>query len=129
METIKQLQKWTTELYLLASVIFYWVSTANVLNPVAVSFLAMLGILFLWKNEVLGILISVIFLIISLYMVLALISELSEFPEFNLDAKKMLFVCGAWLGLNILLSIIMMIKWGKKASLPRSETNYEAATQ
>ena len=128
MERIKLLQKWIPELYLIASVIFYWVSTANLLNPIALFLLAVLAMLFIWKNEILGIVISFLFLGLSLFMVLALISELSEFPTFNQNAKTMLYVGATWLGLNILLSIIMMMKWGKQASLSQATINIEATT-
>lgn len=100
MENTKQLKKWISEIYLLAAVIFYWVSTANLLNPIAFFLLAVLTLLFLWKNEILGITISFLFLILSLFMILALISELNEFPKFNKDAQIMLLVGGTWLGLN-----------------------------
>lgn len=128
MERIKLLQKWIPELYLIASVIFYWVSTANLVNPIALFLLAVLAMLFIWKNEILGIVISFLFLGLSLFMVLALISELSEFATFNQNAKAMLFVGVTWLGLNILLSIIMMIKWAKQASLSKATINIEATT-
>ncbi len=124
MEKTKQLQNWIPEIYLLASAIFYWVSTANLLNPIAF-FLLTVIVLFLWKNEILGIIISFLFLILSLYMILALISELNEFPKFNKDAQIMLLVGGTWLGLNIILAVTMMIKWGRRASLSQTVINIE----
>lgn len=114
-------KKWFPELYLIASVIFYWVSAANLLNPVAFCLLAVLAILFIVKNEILGIIISLLFLILSLFMVLALISELNEFAVFNRDAKFMLLAGATWLGLNITLAIVMLVKWGKLASHTQQE--------
>ena len=120
MEKVKQFQKWIPEIYLIVSVFFYWVSTGNVFNPIAFFLLMPLAVLVIWKKEVLGIIISCLFLILSLYMVLALISELNEFPEFNRDARVMLLAGASWLGLNIILSIMMLIKWGKRP--PHSQT-------
>jgi hypothetical protein len=128
MEKIKQLQKWIPELYMIASVIFYWISTSNVLNPVALFLLVVLTTLFIWKNEVLGIVISSLFLGLSLFMVLALISELNDFPTFGQNAKTMLLIGAIWLILNISLSIIMIVKWGRQASLSQATITIEATT-
>lgn len=120
MEKIQQLKKWIPELYLLISATFYWVSTENLLNPIGFSLLVVLTALFLWKNEILGIIISFLFLILNLYMVLALIFELNEFPAFNQDALLMFLAGGIWLSLNIILSISMIKKWGKQACLSQT---------
>lgn len=122
MDKIKQLQKWIPELYLLLSATFYWVSTEKLFNPIGFFLLVVLTTLFLWRNEILGIIISSLFLILSLYMVLALISELNQFPAFNQDALVMFLVGGIWLSLNIILSITMIIKWGKQASFSQIAT-------
>ncbi|RXF68688.1 hypothetical protein [Arcticibacter tournemirensis] len=124
MEKIKQIQKWVPELYLIASVIFYWASTF-LLNPVAIILLLILALLIFIKSEILGVVISFLFLMLNLYMVLALISELNEFPAFNKDAKIMLLVGGGYLGLNITLSIAMLIKWGKKISSNHTSVDVE----
>lgn len=104
--------KWIPEIYLIASVIFYWVSS-TLFNPIAFLLLTILAVLFIWKNKILGITIAILLLALSLYMVLALVSELNDFPEFNKDALIMLSVGATWLGLNILLSIMMIKKWSK----------------
>ena len=114
MEKRKELKKWIPEIYLIASVLFYWISTANLLNLVAISLLVALSILFVWKIDLLGIIIAALFLMLSMFMVLALISELSEFSVFNSEAVLMFFVGGIWLGLNIWLSVMMILKWGRK---------------
>lgn len=119
MEKIKPMQKWIPEIYLIASVIFYWVSTSNLWNPFAISLLVILATLFIWKTNVLGIAISVIFILLSIFMTLALISELREFPTFDNNAKTMLLVGAVWLTLNFLLSVMMMKKWFKEDVLIR----------
>ena len=116
MRKLKQIQKWIPELYLLTSSVFYWISTSTLLNPIAIFLVGVLSVLFIWKRKTLGMIVSLLFLILSIYMVLALISELSEFATFSKDAKVMLGVGAAWLGLNILLAIAMLIKWGKHQS-------------
>jgi hypothetical protein len=112
-ETIKHLRNWIPEICILLSVAWYWLMT-TLFNPIAIFLVLVLGI-FLWlKNRSLGILISILFLLLNLYMVLALISELSEVSEFNRKALTLLFFGSVYLGLNIFFSIKMLIKWTLK---------------
>ena len=127
MQKLKQLRKWIPELYLLASAVFYWISTSTLLNPFAIFLVAVLLALFTWKMKTLGVIVSLLFLILSLYMILALLSELSEFPIFNTDAKVMLGVGGAWLGLSITLAFVMLTKWGKYQSFSSAAVNTQNA--
>jgi len=109
-QRLKQLTHWAPEIYLFVSVIYYWIMS-TLLNPIPLFFICVLAILVLFKNRALGIIISTIFLLLNLYMVLALASELGEFPTFNKNALTMLLVGGVYLGLNIFFSIRMLIKW------------------
>ena len=113
--SIKHLTNWIPEIYLLLSVTYYWIMTGTLLNPIAMILLGVLTI-FLWlKNKVLGVAISAVFLLLNLYMVLALISELNEFSTFDKRAWTLLLFGSAYLGLNITLSIKMLIKWASKS--------------
>lgn len=104
---------WLPEIYIFASVILYW-SMTTLLNPIAISLAAVLGI-FLWlKNRALGISIASVFFLLNLYMVLAMISELNEFSTFNWRAFELLAGGSLYLGLNIFVSVRMLIKWTKK---------------
>jgi hypothetical protein len=55
-----------------------------------------------------GIIISSIFVMINCYLVLALVSELFEFSEFNSKAQKLAIGGAFYLGLNILIGSIML---------------------
>src|SRR5690349_12483651 len=100
MRKLKPPQKWIPELYLLASALFYWISTSIFLNPLAIVLVMVLSTLFIWKNTTLGVIVSLLFLLLSLYMILALMSEIAKFSTFTRNAKLMLGVAGTWLGLN-----------------------------
>ena len=100
MKKLKQLALHLPEYLLLASVLLFWYST-TLLNPIAIVLTGILILQILFKNRVLGLIIPTILTLASLYMILALISEVNEFPTFNTEAKAMLFV-----GLFIFLSII-----------------------
>lgn len=111
-KTIKPL---LPELFILASILYYWVAS-SLLNPIAIVLLLMIGFQIIKQNCTTGIIMSIIFVILNLYMVLALISELSEFKSITTDFKIMLLVGGLYLGLNLSLGFIMGIKYLKKAN-------------
>jgi maltodextrin utilization protein YvdJ len=99
------------ESLLIGSVLFYWISTANLLNPVAIVLILVLGLQMIFKNRVVGLAIPIVLILASLFMVLALISELNEFPNFNADAQKMLLVGSAWLTATLFVSGLMLFKY------------------
>lgn len=79
------------EYLLLLAVLLYWLPTSNPFNWVAITLVAVLIIQIIYKNKVLGIIISSLLILICCYMYLALFSELREFPTFDADAKELLF--------------------------------------
>ena len=79
------------EYLLLLAVLLYWLPTSNPFNLVAITLVAVLVFQIIYKNKVLGIIISSVLILICCYMYLALFSELREFPVFNADAKELLF--------------------------------------
>lgn len=105
------LKKWIPEIYLIASTIYYWIMTGTLFNPVAIGLLALLVTLIVLKNRTFGMITSILFLALSLYMVLALVSELSKFSSFNKNAQELLLFGSIYLSINILVSIFMILKW------------------
>jgi hypothetical protein len=113
MKTLRLLRHWVAEIYMLMSVVYYWVMTGTILNPIAASLLLILATLIVLKNRVLGLVIAVVFLLLNLYMVLALISEFNEFETFNERARELILFGSLYLGTNITISIVMLVKWGR----------------
>jgi len=116
-QRFKLLINWIPELYLFACAMYYWIAT-TLLNPIAIFLVAVLTIFILLKNRAMGIIISLLFLLLNLYMVLALISELSEFNTFNKNYLALLLIGSPFLGFNIFFSIKMLIKWTSKTDQP-----------
>jgi hypothetical protein len=99
------------ELYLIAATIYYWILTSNLFNPIAIVLLAIFTYQLISKKATLGIVISSIFILLNLFMVLALISELSEFTNTNDDNYIQLLLFGSlFLGINLIMASIMLIK-------------------
>jgi len=98
------------EILLIFSVVFYWVSTANILNPIAISLMAIL-LYQLWsQNKTTGMILGSIYLLLNLYLILALMSEFSEFPSGDIEGLKMLLIGMSFIGVNIFLSICLLRK-------------------
>ncbi len=91
------------EYILILAVAFYWVSSALILNPVAIVLLSFLILQLFLKSRLIGLLISGVLAFGCCFMLLALFSEFREFPSFNSDAQQLLFV-----GLTLFLSTLFV---------------------
>lgn len=118
MKNIKSILKWIPEIYLMASIIYYWIDT-GLFNPFAITFFLALSLLLYFKSKVMGITISVLFILVNMYMFLALLSEFNEFPTFDEAAKTLLFVGTAYIGVNMIMGIVMLIKYVKSSKSPQ----------
>tara|TARA_R110000868_G_scaffold148867_2_gene371096 strand:- start:13 stop:375 length:363 start_codon:yes stop_codon:yes gene_type:complete len=115
---MKDLKKITLDLpeyILLAAVVFYWFSAGVVINYVAITLVIGLILQIVFKFRILGIVLPSVLMLLSFYMLLALISEFNEFPTFNYEAKKLLFV-----GLTIFMGSMLVsgLMFFKYAFLP-----------
>ena len=106
---IAKLKSFVPELFLIASVFYYWTLTSNLFNPYA---LILLGILVyqISKKATLGLIISAFVICLTLFMVLALISELSEFDAINESFNKLLIFGSLYLGFTLVMAGLMFYK-------------------
>ena len=105
-----------TECYLIVSVLFYWFFTGTIVNPIAIGLLIILGLQLVFQKPSSGISIASIFLVLNLFMVLALLSELAEFTEYTNNFYQLLIVGSLYLGLNIWVSSRMILKYTRQHS-------------
>jgi len=105
---------------LIIAVLFYWHGTSNLLNPIAIGLLAILIFQIIFKNKVVGILIPCVLMLLSMYMILALFSEVNEFESFNRDAQRLLFIGLTYFLGTILISFLMIWKYLVKSSTKTS---------
>ncbi|MFZ6052048.1 hypothetical protein [Halocola ammonii] len=101
------------EFLLIGAVIFYWMSTAVVFNFIAIVLLLILALQIIFKFRILGLIIPGVLILASLYMLMAMASELREFPEFNADAQNLLFVGLSYFLGTIAVSGLMIYKYVK----------------
>jgi hypothetical protein len=109
----KELIALTPEFYLILATLYYWILTANLFNPIAILLLLVLLFQLIYKKFASGIIIASIFILINLYMVFALLSELSEFTEPSENYNKLLIFGSLFLGLNLIFGVFMFWKYLK----------------
>ena len=110
---IRKLKTFVPEFFLIASVLYYWTLTSNLLNPFAIGLLAILVYQIVSNKSSLGLIISAIVIVLSLFLVLALISELSEFEVINQNYKNLIIFGSLYLGLNLIMAGLMFAKYLK----------------
>lgn len=111
MKRLNHTLKLLPEYLLIVAVIFYWISTANVINPYAIILISGLILQIVFKNKTIGIIIPSLLIVFSFLLIVALFSELSEFPAFNREAKKLLIVRLTFFVFTILISVLMIFKY------------------
>lgn len=99
------------EYLLLGAVFFYWVSAGIAMNPIAIVLTIALILQIIFKNRIVGIALPSLLVLASLYMLLALISELNEFETFNAEARKLLLVGASFFVSTILVSGLMLYRY------------------
>ena len=103
------------EYLMICVILFYWYSTALLLNPVAIVFMVLLVTQLFFKNKIVGIILPSIMALAISFLFLALMSELSEFSSFNYKAGLMLVVGLIFLGLSALASFAMFYKYALRS--------------
>ena len=110
-ERIKTVILQLPEYLLIVAVVFYWFSAGLVVNYIAIGLIIVLILQIIFKNRIVGIIIPSILVMISLYMLLALMSEFNEFLTFSSDAKELLFGGLLYFISTIIVSGIMIYKY------------------
>ncbi len=113
MGKLKNISLQWSEHILILTVLFYWFSSGYALNPIAIVLISGLIFQIVFKNRIVGIIIPSLLIMASLYMLLALLSELHEFPTFNADALRLLLIGSSYLTTIMVVSGLMIDKYSK----------------
>lgn len=109
---LKSAFRWFPETFLIASVVYYWIST-SLFNPIAIILLLALLAQIYFNNKPVGLILSSLFIMVTLYMFLALFSEFFDVIQvdtFFPDGFTLLFFGGLYLGITLFLSVLFFIK-------------------
>ncbi|MEY8848430.1 hypothetical protein AB9K26_06430 [Psychroserpens sp. XS_ASV72] len=99
------------EYVLILSVLFYWFSAGLTINYIAIALLAILIYQIIFKNKVIGIIIPIVLILTCLYMLLALFSEVREFPTLNSEATTLLIVGLLYFLTTMFIAVVMLFKY------------------
>lgn len=115
MTKLKRILEVAPEYVLLTSVLFYWISS-SLSNPIAIVLLVVIVLQLIFKNKMAGFFIGMSLLMFTVYMFMALFSELNELPEFDSSATRLLVIGTLYLSVTLTASIMLIVK-----SLKRKE--------
>lgn len=116
---MKPYLKFIPEAYFGLSVLYYWMMTGTLVNPFALALLAALIVLLIFRNKALGLLLSLLSILINLFMFAALMSEYREFHEPTQASHDLILYGSVYLGLNLLMSLVMLVKYALMESPSR----------
>lgn len=102
------------ESYIIFVVLFTGFTPPFSLHPLASIIAAVVSLQLIFKNVITGIMLANLFALINLYMILALLSEFSEFPTFNFAAAKLLFIGALIILLNLVIVGLMYFNYLKR---------------
>ncbi len=91
MKNLKSLVTRLPEYYLIIFVLLSGYSPPLTVHPIAIGLIVILILQIVFKNSISGVVIASLFMLVNLYMLLALISEFSEFETLNSAALQLLF--------------------------------------
>ena len=109
-DKLNKITKRLPETLLIIGVLYYWVETSIVFNPIAIGLFLILSFLLITNNQIFGIISSLIFIFISVLMILAVISEYREFNVINNESAKLLTTGLLIFVTTFVLSVIMGLK-------------------
>ncbi len=108
---MKPYLKLIPEAYFTLSVLYYWMMAGTLLNPFAIALLLGIAILLIFRNKALGLLLSILSILVNLFLFAALMSEYREFHEPTPASRDLILYGSIYLGLNLLMSLIMLVKY------------------
>lgn len=91
MNKTKQIVMKLPEYYILILAILAAYKSPFSFTPIGTALAVIMIFQIVYKNKISGLVISILFLMVNLYMIFALLSEFQEFSSFNSEAKKLLF--------------------------------------
>jgi len=110
MKNIKRILFTFSEYYLVVLVLLAGYTPPYSLNPIVIGIALILILQIIFKNKGVGLIMGGLVILISLFMILPLLSEFSEFHTFNASSAQLLFVGLALIIVNIVVGGVMIYK-------------------
>ena len=104
---MKEILNVLAQAFLIIGVVFYWKESATLLNPVAIALILLLVAELLSKNLIVTFLTSTVIGLLSLYMILAVVSEYRDFPIGDKEGVRLLYIGISLFVSSLVLSVLM----------------------
>ena len=108
-------KKWTStrllpfaNAFIVLSLLYYWIETSAFINPIAIILVGIFALHFFVARGFYKMIFPTIFIVLNLYMFLALFSEFSEFSTLDKNAMVLMTVGILYLGLNLVSAAIIL---------------------
>lgn len=121
---VKKILSYLPEVSILAIALGWFIenilATPSYFNYLMLAIIVLISALIIWRIKAFAITLSVLIGLGSFYMLLAVLSEYSEFPKGDPDGHKLLFTGLLIIASLITMSIIMPIKYLSKSKHPKT---------
>lgn len=111
MKNAKQIVTSLPEYYLTVLVLLAGYTPPAAINPFAIALATILMLQIIFRNDLCGVFIAGLFILVNLYMLMALVSEYSESETFNSTVMQLLFGGTLLFALTMTASLIMIWRY------------------
>ena len=111
------------EYYLIILVFLSGYTPPLIVNPISIVVILLIALQIFLRNGITGVILATVFLMVNIYMLLALLSEFSEFPIINSEALKLLGFGLFLFAMNLSASGLMVFKYTSSGIGNKSLTN------
>lgn len=105
MKNFKVLLKWFPEIILILITLYYWLDTGKFWNPFAIGFLVFLVVHMKLNKRIIGIILGVVFSLLTTYLFLAWYSDVIKFKVYDGAAKEFITFGLLFLGTMMCMSL------------------------
>lgn len=105
MKLLKTILKWLPEIILILITLYYWIDTGNIFNRFAIGFIIFLVVHIVLNKKIIGIILSLIFSLLSTYLFLAWYSDVVKIKTYDEAAKEFILFGLIFIGIMMAMSL------------------------
>ena len=109
--------RWIPEVYFMLVAIWWAIDSytnwKGDINYPAIALFSIFTLQFFIKNRIIGLLLALMIGLVSIYLILALLSDFSKIPTIDVSGIRFLFRGGLFIVSNIIMSVLMFRNYSK----------------
>lgn len=111
MKLSRKILLYLPESYLIVLVLLSGYTPTFSISPISIAIAILIGLQILFKSKIAGLILAGLLISVSLYMIMALISEFNEFPTTNTTSIELLLGGLSLIIINLFVAGIMIYKY------------------